>query len=326
MPLFLASNDVDEKRGDRKGVAIGLGNVAAQQLIIGELKAAEQNLRRRIEICREIKDEFREAVGHQELGRVLAYRGQFAEAERELDVAFEMFGKQQAVQSQSVVSAYRALRALLMGDASAALASARQARAFAEEDARTWYPHERDFIRAEWMIGAAWVALAATGTVGVHGRAPQQTLQDAERHLAEALSRDRAIGMVDIEAAILLEFARLRKAQAGGGGQESGDRQKSLMQESFDFAREALEIAERSEYRLQQAEIHNFLAEWWLERAVGSRQEAEGSRQEAVEALAKAKEHAERAKERAWCDGAPYYYQVAYERAEQIIESLEALQ
>ena len=43
--------------------------------IIGALAAAEANLRRQIALCREIGDEFREAVGHQELGRLLAYRG-----------------------------------------------------------------------------------------------------------------------------------------------------------------------------------------------------------------------------------------------------------
>ena len=96
------------------------------------------------------------------------------------------------------------------------------------------------------------------------------------------------------------------------------------MQESFDYAREALEIAERCEYRLQQAEIHNFLAEWWLEKAVGSKQKAEGREQSAVtEAIAKARKHAERAKERAWCDGPPYHYKVAYERAERMLKTVD---
>jgi tetratricopeptide (TPR) repeat protein len=132
VPLFLASNDDLRKARQQKSVAIGLGNVA-HQLVIGELQAAERNLRRRIEICREIKDEFKEAVGHQELGRVLAYRGEFAEAARELAISTAYWEKTNDAQGQSIDSAYRALRALLMGDASAALAAARQARAFAEE-------------------------------------------------------------------------------------------------------------------------------------------------------------------------------------------------
>ena len=86
------------------------------------------------------------------------------------------------------------------------------------------------------------------------------------------------------------------------------------MRESFDFATEALEIADRCEYRLQQAEIHNFLAEWWLGDAGGRRPS------EAAEVLLKARGHAERAKERARCDGPPHYYKAAYEKAEQLLK------
>ena len=69
---------------------------------IGALAAAEANLRRSIALCREIGDEFREAVGHQELGRLLAYRGAWAESERELDAALRLFEKEKDVQSQGV--------------------------------------------------------------------------------------------------------------------------------------------------------------------------------------------------------------------------------
>ncbi|MCX7841349.1 MAG: hypothetical protein N2559_18085, partial [Anaerolineae bacterium] len=283
----------------KSDLAIGLGNVAYIQSIIGELKAAGENLRRSIEICREIKDEFGEAVWHQELGRVLAYRGLFAEAERELAISTAYWQQERHAQGQGVDYAYRALCALLMGDASAALAAARQAREFAEETARTLYPHERDFIRAEWLTGAALVAVAlssarrgeaftkvdsksnvtgssANALSNNRDSANASPLHHAERHLQEALARDRAIGLVEVEAAILLEFARLRLAQAmtadhrpptadASGGQPSavGGR----LQEAFDFAHEALEIAERCEYRLQQADIHNFLAEWWMAQA-----------------------------------------------------------
>ena len=64
-----------------------------QQMIIGALRAAEANLRRRIDLCREIKDEFSEAVGHQELGRLLAYRGVWAESEQELATALPCLRK-----------------------------------------------------------------------------------------------------------------------------------------------------------------------------------------------------------------------------------------
>ena len=146
----------------RKGVAIGLGNIASMaQIQIGELKAAEENLRRGIEIDRQIKDEYAEATWHNELGCVLTYRGQFEEAKRELATAWALFEMEKHVQGNSVNWASRALRVLLMGDTSAALDAARKAREFAEEQAKDFLV-ERDFIRAEWLLGAALVAEMAT--------------------------------------------------------------------------------------------------------------------------------------------------------------------
>ena len=100
--------------GRKNDLAIGLGNLAIQQIAIGALAAAEANLRRRIALCREIGNEFQEAVGHLELGRLLAYRGAWAESERELDAALGLFEKEKAVQSQGIVWTYRARAVLLM--------------------------------------------------------------------------------------------------------------------------------------------------------------------------------------------------------------------
>ncbi|MBI3537743.1 MAG: tetratricopeptide repeat protein, partial [Chloroflexi bacterium] len=354
VPVFEQAYLLAEKMGNKKNLAIGLVNVADDQLKIGELAAAERNQRRSIEICREIKEEFYEADGHREFGRVLAYRGEFAEAEKELNVAFEIFGKQNVVQSQSVVSAYRALRALLMGNASAALDAAHKAREFAEEWERTTHRNERDFIRAEWLIGAALVA-GSRGEAFAQAHSKSKTpgsipitlpdnytlanaspLQRAEHHLQEALARDRAINLVESEAEILLELARLRKSQAmtmdDGRKTENGSvvgqpSAVALMQESFNFANEALEIAERCEYRLQQAEIQNFLAEWHWQMADSRWQIAESGKQKAEsrdELLAQARAHAERARECARCDGPPHYYKVAYERAEKLLKQIDA--
>jgi hypothetical protein len=220
------------------------------------------------------------------------------------------------------------------------------------------------------MIGAALVAARRGGVIPPVLPIPPNTgdktspLQEAERHLQEALARDRKIGMVDHEAAILLEFAKLRFAQAMtddqrpqteslpvGGRRQSAvtqtttadDRRQTavesstvggrpsavaLMQEAFNFAHEALEIAERCEYRLDQAEIHNFLAEYWLaeadrRRVTDDRKSVVGQRSSVSEAIAQAKAHAARAKELAWCDGAPYHYKVAYERAESLLAQMD---
>jgi hypothetical protein len=72
------------------------------------------------------------------------------------------------------------------------------------------------------------------------------------------------------------------------------------------YAQEALSIADRCEYRLKQADIHNFLARLALE---GGEREA-------------AKTHAAAAYERAWCDGPPHCYKPALEEAERLLGEL----
>ncbi|NUO80220.1 DUF4062 domain-containing protein [candidate division KSB1 bacterium] len=127
VPLFLMHNTLREKSDDKNNLAIGLGNVAIQQYEIGQLSASAGHLRKRIALCQEIKEEFYEAIGHQEWGRVLAYQGRWqirpqtkraaaeetSTAESELARAFELFEKDNNVQSLSVVSTYRALAFLL---------------------------------------------------------------------------------------------------------------------------------------------------------------------------------------------------------------------
>jgi len=74
-------------------------------------------------------------------------------------------------------------------------------------------------------------------------------------------------------------------------------------------AQKALAIADRCEYRLDQADIHNFLARLALDS--GKTSEARG--------------HAQKAKDYAYCDGPPHYYKPAYEEAERLLaEAAEA--
>jgi len=101
-----------------------------------------------------------------------------------------------------------------------------------------------------------------------------------------------------LEPDILLEMARLRWAQSA--------ETVPLREESLSLALEALEIADRCEYRLKQADSHNFLAQVALEK--GDHEEA--------------RKHAEIAKERAWCQGPPHCYKPALEEAERLLEEI----
>lgn len=289
VPLFEQQNAICEKLGDKMNLAIGLGNRADVQAKIGALRAAENNLRRSVALSQEIKREYDEAIGQAELGKLLAYRGTDTESETELATALMMFEKQNDVQYQGIIWSYRALCELLRLRTTAQSAicnpqsvidAARRALELADEDARRGYPVERDYVRAHWRLGAA------------HRVAGQ--LEDAERHLHEALERCRRINMVDHEADILIDLARLSAAMGAAD-------------EALRLAEEARLIAERSGYVLQGADAHLELARLALAR----------------QDMAIARDQAQQARTLATCDGPPdYTYKAAYDEAGALLEQL----
>ncbi|HEX8494916.1 MAG TPA: toll/interleukin-1 receptor domain-containing protein [Pyrinomonadaceae bacterium] len=282
VPLSELSNKLDEKLGDKRGVAIGLGNSADDQIKLGELAAAESNLRRLIELGREIKDDFTEGIGHQELGRLLAYRGVFDEAAGEFGISTGYWKLIDFNQGICLDESYRSLRALLIGDARAAREAAQRAFEFWKQSAKETYPNERDRVNVEWLWGAALL---------MEGK----DLSAANAHLTEALTRCRRINLVEFEPDVLLAWARLFRARGDG-------------REAQAYVKEALAIADRCEYRLAQAEIHNFLARLAID--AGKRKLA--------------REQAEIARERAWCDGPPHCYKPALDEAEAMLREVGA--
>jgi tetratricopeptide (TPR) repeat protein len=304
--LFEQQSALREKAGDKKELAVGLVNLTSRHFELGALAAGERNLRRSIELCHEIRDEFIEANCHMELGRLLVYRGVFDDAESELKAAQDVFAKT-PTNLVSTICAYRALRAFLMGKSRATLKAAQEARMLADEVAKKYSPYERDFIRAEWLLGAALV---------MEGK----DLNAAATHLAEALTRCRRINLAELEPDILLAWARWHRARGNP-------------QEAQVNTEEALAIADRCEYRLKQAEIHNFLARLALDEADRRRKTEDGGRapnasvigrpSSVSEALAEARRHAEIARERAWCDGPLHCYKPALDEAEKMLKELQ---
>lgn len=278
-----------ERLGLKDILITPLENVAQLQLVIGALRAAEANLRQSIVLCREINEEFWEAVGHSELGRLLAYRGADAESETELATGAIMFEVQNEAQYQSVTWTFRSQRELLRLRATApsaarnsqsAIEAARRALELADETSHTRHPFERDYVRAHWLLGAAHLVASQ--------------LDESERHLHEALERCRRINNVENEADILIDLARL---SAATGAPDEAQR----------LAEEARLIAERSGYVLQGADAHLELARLALKR----------------DDLATAREHAQQARTLATCDGPPdYTYKAAYDEAGALLEQL----
>ena len=150
----------------------------------------------------------------------------------------------------------------------------------ADEDARRTYPAVWDYVQGYWLLGAA--------------HRVNRNIEESDRNLTEAITRCRAISLVEMEADILLELARLRLAT----------RERD---EAFRLAKEALTIIERCGYVLKGADVHLFLAQLAL---------ADGDREKALF-------HATQARQLATCDGPPNYtYKVAYEEAGVLLEEL----
>jgi tetratricopeptide (TPR) repeat protein len=280
--------EIAENLRAMNNVAIALGNLASgAQIQVGSLRAAYGNLGRSIGLCRKIKDKFWQAVGHRELGLLLAYCGAWAQSSWNLMKAHEMFEEQNAVQSQGVVLNYRILLGLLrqrtmegenvlrteIADFEPPVVTARRALALVDETAQGRYAIERDYVRTHWLLGAAY---------RVAGE-----MDEAESHLNESLERCRRINNVESEANILIDLARLRMATAAPN-------------DALRLAEEALLIADRCGYVLQGADAHLVLAKLAKDR--GDVKELHA--------------HATEALRLATCDGPPdYTYKAAYDEA-----------
>jgi DNA-binding transcriptional regulator of glucitol operon len=295
VPFFLLSTGTYESQNQITSVATDLGNTAQFQSVLGQVSAAAVHSKKEVAICREIKDEFWEAVGHKELSRVLAYQGR-AEARDELVSAFGLFEKKRAVQWFSVVSVWRSLRALLQGRLAAAaggrqkacelsleaLQEAEKALEFEEKTAKKQYPVPRDFVQSYRLLGEALVqgmrvnaGIKKEFEIRFYDEYFQELkekfivkagneLEAAERCLNEALRRCRAVNLVEMEADILLSCARLEWVKTPASGRDAGN-----IGQIEETLKEAHDIAERAGYRLQLADIHLFCGEVLIETAQG---------------------------------------------------------
>ena len=287
--LFTPVIQYFEDAGAKRNLAASLSNLSGDQVRIGMLRAAETSLQRSFEVAVDAADDTQMLVALLEKGCLSAILGSYEESETELAKAQELLESLSHIQAPSVVSSHASLAEMLLVRSRPnsvhgkypGLAMARRALEFADETARLRVAYERDYIRAHWVLGAA------------HRIA--ENFDEAERHLSESLERCRRISMMDYEADILIDLARLRAAT------NDPDDAKRL-------AEEALSIADRCEYVLQAADAHLELAKLAL------------ARKDKPTAL----EHARKARELATCDGpSDYTYHAAYTEAGELLEGLE---
>jgi hypothetical protein len=293
MPLQNMSNKIDEKIGNKKGAAIGRGNMASLKMIVGKLREANVEVLNRIKLSEEIPDVYYRYVARSDLAELQAYWGEWEKSDQELEMA-KIFFDDLGVKKTNFVSVIRVIYAwssLLRKKTAEAVLYASEALELSLHPERSEFGGERDVIYANWLLGAAY-RLASIYDVG---KDLPVTLIKAEQFLSEALRRCRMINLVEVEANVLLDFARLRY-----------DLQN--YEEARSLADEALTITERCEYVLQGADVNLFLAQYTLEQENDK---------------VKAKEYAETALKLAYCDGPPYYYKVAYHEAERMLEKLK---
>jgi hypothetical protein len=277
--------------GDSRSYASGLLNLAVCQWRIGSVWESEQNLKKHIALSCELQNKAFEAVGRQELGLRLAERGLAEEAEEQFEAVLQLSKGDN--RRESIVCAHRALMSLLhIREASCtpslveavdpalagrAVVLAERSLTLVSYAAQTDHV-QRNHVRANWLMGAA--SRISGDLVG------------AESHLNEALSGCRISNLLEFEADILLDIAKLRACE------------KSL-EAALSYAHEALAISQRCHYALQEADVRLFLA-----RAAFANRDREV-----------ALDHVKAAQTLALCDMHPNYtYKVAYCEAEMLLK------
>jgi tetratricopeptide (TPR) repeat protein len=227
-PLYGRADEIDEHLGDTANRSVGLSNLGIALREIGALRKAVGASQQALVLSREAKDEHKEGVVVQQLGRALGSRGAHALAHVALYRAVHISVDRGNPQMEGTTSLYLAELALWLGDL---------------VNARTWAERcwelaavqrvERDFIHAAFLQGR--VALG----VG--------DLSRADERLHYALTRARTANLVELELPTLIAIAEL-ELQRGSPAQT-----RSRLDDVW-------EAADRGPYPLHQADAFNVLA------------------------------------------------------------------
>ena len=268
--LYARHDAIAEELGDAKGLAQSLGHHAKALRQAGRFRASEAVARRGLLVVRETGDLLREGVNLYWLGMGLAHRGDGEGSEVALARALRIFHDRAAKQSEGVVAAFLAQRALWLGLYEQAMAEAERACAIGAALERV-DSHEDHH-------GAVKIYAAA---LRMKGEALTQIgrVEEGEAELRDALTWARRIDFVEEELPALraLALAALRTSR-------------------FEDARAHLaatwEKARRGPFLLYHADSLNILAR--VERAQNHTEAAISTAREAFSL--------------SWCDGPPFAF------------------
>jgi tetratricopeptide (TPR) repeat protein len=274
VPLVRRAITITEREGDQKNLSTCLQGLSLALSQAGALSESQRAAFRSLVIDRKRDDLVSEAYSLDVLGLTLAARGFVVEADRSLQRALRIDSLQNDSRGEGLDNAYMAQLAFWEADYIAAVHLSHRVWEMAARN-------ERVFIRAVRLQGASELGL--------------NELARADERLHHALTRARAVNLVEEELPALIALAELRRRQ--------GD---------AEAARELLdgvwESAERGPYPLLHADALNVLAQ--------IKRDANNS----VAAI----EAATQAYRKAWCDGPPFAYHWGLIRARAHLNALGA--
>jgi tetratricopeptide (TPR) repeat protein len=275
--LYHRANTIDLELKDATNLGVGLTSLSNTLRLSGALFESETNARRSLFMTRDQDAREAEAITLQFTGQLLAARAKARIADIAFQRALKIFTSLEHSQGIGYINANQAQRLLWSGDVSGARPLADRA----YELAQFPYIYLAGFIRALRLQGSVALNLGE--------------LSKADGLLHEAITRARAVDLLEEELPALVALAELRRRQ--------GD-----LKAAREFLDDVWDAAERGPYPLFHADACNVLAQ--IERD-------EGKTAAAVEAASKAYQLA-------WCDGPPFAYHWGLEKARKLLRELGA--
>ena len=190
VPLYRRNIEIRGREQNRTPLAIGLANLSDALRATGWLRESEAAARWVLSIAREVEDAFCEGISLNALGLSLAARGDIIES----SIALERALRLDTAHGQTEVQGFDLF---CLGQRALWLADADTAREFANRAWELARSNEGDFIRAARLEGVAALPLGEQTT--------------ADDRLSHALTRARAVNLVEEELPALTALAELRR-------------------------------------------------------------------------------------------------------------------
>jgi len=262
-----------------------LGSMCYFQIKLGQLADATTYQQRAFEAANKSNDRDGQGYSRMMMGLILTIEGQLSKSLEEFRIARSLYRNFQGFNlvRECNLWNFRTIRASLIGEHHLAIVCGRHALSLAES-----FAEGRLLTRSKAYLASALIDLAVT-----EPERRNRLLSEAELLLTMALTQCRQLDLIEMEPFLLLAWARWNFLR--------GDRAQAKK-----GAEEALSLAQRCEFRLEQADINLFMAHLAFEGG----------------ALTLCRHHVEQSRQLAWCDGPPHYYKITFDKSEALLSKL----